>query len=123
MLARIFVENEAAYQRWLVEGDESMKTMPLPELGKITYENAGCATCHTLDGSRSQGPSWKGIFGHKAEFTDGTSAIVDENYIRQSILEPNAKVVRGYEPVMPTFKGLLRDRQVLGVIEYIKQVK
>src|SRR5688572_24718763 len=93
MLARIFVENEAAYQRWLVEGDESMKTMPLPELGKITYENAGCATCHSLDGSQSQGPSWKGIFGQTHQFTDGTSGVVDENYIRQSILEPNAKVV------------------------------
>jgi cytochrome c oxidase subunit 2 len=123
MLAKIHVDDEAAYQKWLVEGDESMKTMPLPELGKITYENAGCATCHSLDGSRGQGPSWKGIFGRTHNFADGTTGVVDENYIRESILEPNAKVVQGYEPVMPTFKGLLRDRQVLGVIEFIKQVK
>ena len=123
MLAKVHVDDEAAYQKWLVEGDESMKTMPLPELGQITYENAGCATCHSLDGTRRDGPSWKGIFGQTRNFNDGTSAVVDENYIRQSILEPNAKVVQGFEPVMPTFKGLLRDRQVLGVIEYIKQLK
>jgi len=123
MLARIHVDDDAAYQKWLVEGDESMKTMPLPELGKITYENAGCATCHSLDGSSGQGPSWNGIFGQTRNFIDGTSARVDENYIRQSIMEPNAKVVKGYEQIMPTFQGLLRDRQVLGVIEYIKQLK
>jgi cytochrome c oxidase subunit II len=123
MLARIHVDDEATYQKWLVEGDESMKTMPLTELGKLTYENAGCATCHSLDGSRGQGPSWKGIFGKTHTFADGTSGVADENYIRQSVLEPNAKVVQGFEPVMPTYKGLLRDRQVLGVIEYIKQLK
>jgi cytochrome c oxidase subunit 2 len=54
---------------------------------------------------------------------DGSSIKVDENYIRESLLEPNKHVVSGYEPVMPTYKGLLRDREILGVIEYIKQLK
>jgi cytochrome c oxidase subunit 2 len=54
---------------------------------------------------------------------DGAQAKVDENYIRESILEPNAKVLTGYEPIMPTFKGMLRDREVLGVIEFIKTLK
>jgi cytochrome c oxidase subunit II len=123
MLARVHVDDEATYQKWLVEGDEEIQKMPLPELGKLTYENAGCATCHSLDGSRGQGPSWKGIFGATHTFADGTTGVVDENYIRESVLEPHAKVVQGFEPVMPTYKGLLRDRQVLGVIEYIKQMK
>ena len=123
MLARVHVDDEATYQKWLIEGDEEIRTMPLPELGKLTYENAGCATCHSLDGSRGQGPSWKGVFGSTRTFADGTTGVGDENYIRQSIYEPNAKVVQGYEPVMPTFKGLIRDRQVLGVIEYMKQLK
>lgn len=123
MLARIYVDDEAAYQKWLVEGDESLKTMPLPELGKMVHENRGCATCHSLDGSRGQGPSWRGIFGQVHQMTDGSQVKVDENYIRESILEPNNKVLTGYEPVMPTFKGMLRDREVLGAIEFIKQLK
>jgi cytochrome c oxidase subunit 2 len=49
--------------------------------------------------------------------------VADENYIRESILEPQAHVVRGYEPIMPTYKGLLRDREILGVIEFIKTLK
>ncbi|HYO80175.1 MAG TPA: cytochrome c oxidase subunit II [Bryobacteraceae bacterium] len=123
MLARIFVDDEKAYQKWLVEGDESLKTMPLPELGKLVYENRGCQTCHSIDGSRGQGPSWKGIWGQTHQFSNAPPTVVDANYIRESILEPNAKVVAGYEPVMPTYKGMLRDREVLGVIEYIKGLK
>lgn len=123
MLGKIHVDDEKEYQRWLKEGDAEFQKMPLPEIGKIVYENRGCATCHSLDGSRGQGPSWRGIFGQTRQFTDGTSVVADENYIRQSILEPNAKVVQGYEPVMPTFKGLLRPREELGVIEFIKRLK
>jgi cytochrome c oxidase subunit 2 len=123
MLARVFVDDEAQYAKWLREGDEEIQKLPLKELGLMVHENRGCATCHALDGTRGQGPSWKGIFGQTHQFADGSSAVVDENYIRQSILEPQAHVVRGYEPIMPTYKGLLRDREILGVIEYIKTLK
>jgi cytochrome c oxidase subunit 2 len=123
MLAKIHVDDEAAYQKWLIEGDESLKTMPLPELGQLVYENRGCATCHSIDGSRGQGPTWKGIFGATHQMADGAQIQVDENYIRQSVLEPNQHVVAGFEAIMPTYKGMLRDREVLGVIEYIKHLK
>jgi cytochrome c oxidase subunit 2 len=123
MLAKIHVDDDAAYQKWLIEGDESLKTMPLTELGAMVHENRGCATCHSLDGSRGQGPSWKGIWGQTHQFTDGTSAVVDENYVRQSIVEPHSQVVMGFESIMPTYKGLLRDREILGVIEFIKGLK
>ncbi|MDZ4798129.1 MAG: cytochrome c oxidase subunit II [Bryobacteraceae bacterium] len=123
MLAKIYVDDEAAYQKWLLEGDEEIKTMPLPELGKLVYENKGCATCHSLDGTRGQGPTWKGTWGAMHTMTDGKQIKVDENYIRESILEPQNHIVQGYEPIMPTFKGLIRDREVLGVIEYIKGLK
>ncbi len=123
MLAKIYVDDEAAYQKWLVEGDEEIKTMPLPELGKLVWENKGCATCHSIDGTRGQGPSWKGIWGATHTMTDGKQIVVDANYLRESILEPQTHIVQGYEPVMPTFKGLIRDREILGVIEYIKGLK
>jgi cytochrome c oxidase subunit 2 len=123
MLAKIHVDDEAAYQKWLIEGDESLKTMPLTELGQLVHDNRGCATCHSIDGSRGQGPSWKGIFGATHQMADGSQIKVDENYLRESILEPQKHVVAGYEPIMPTYKGMLREREVLGVIEYIKQLK
>jgi cytochrome c oxidase subunit 2 len=123
MLAKIHVDDDATYQKWLVEGDESMKTMPLTELGLLVYENRGCQTCHSIDGSRGQGPSWKGIFGKPEVMSDGQSIMVDENYLRESIMDPQKHLVRGYEGIMPTYKGLLRDREVLGVIEFIKAKK
>jgi cytochrome c oxidase subunit 2 len=123
MLAKINVLDDAGYQKWLVEGDESLKTMPLNELGALIHENRGCATCHSLDGTRGQGPSWKGIWGQTHKFQDGSSAVVDENYIRQSLMEPQAHIVQGYEGIMPTYQGLLRPREILGVIEFIKNLK
>jgi cytochrome c oxidase subunit 2 len=123
MLAKINVLDDQAYQKWLVEGDESLKTMPLKELGALIHENRGCATCHSLDGTRGQGPSWKGIWGTTEKFVDGSSAVVDENYVRESILEPQKHVVQGYEGIMPTYQGLLRPRELLGVIEFIKTLK
>ena len=95
MMAKIHVDNDAAYQKWLIEGDESLKTMPLPELGKMVHENRGCATCHSLDGTRGQGPSWKGIWGNVHQMQDGAQVKVDENYIRESVLEPQKHVCRG----------------------------
>jgi cytochrome c oxidase subunit 2 len=97
--------------------------MPLKDLGKLVYENKGCATCHSLDGTKGQGPSWKGIWGNVHKGTDGKDYPVDANYIRQSILMPQAMVVQGFEPIMPTFQGLLREREILGVVEYIKSLQ
>jgi cytochrome c oxidase subunit 2 len=123
MLARVFVDDEAQYATWLREGDEEIRKLPLKELGALVHENRGCATCHSLDGTRGQGPSWKGVFGTTRQFADGSSMVADENYIRQSILEPQTHIVQGYEGIMPTYKGLLRDREILGAIEFIKTLK
>lgn len=123
MLARIFVDTPEQYETFLREGDEQVRSMPLRELGKLVYENKGCATCHSLDGSRGQGPSWKGVWGKTEKGADGKEYKVDANYIRESILYPQAILVQGYEPIMPTFQGLLRERELQGVIEYIKDLK
>ena len=122
MLGKIYVDDDATYQKWLEEGDESTRTMPLKDLGKLIYESRGCATCHSIDGTRGQGPSLKGIFGHDILFTDGKSAKGDANYIRESIMQPQARIVLGYEPIMPTFQGLLRERETLALIEFVKSL-
>ncbi|MCX6619900.1 MAG: cytochrome c oxidase subunit II [Acidobacteria bacterium] len=120
MLGRIYVDDDATYRKWVEEGDETIKTMPLKELGALLFESRGCSSCHSIDGSRGQGPSFKGIFGHPAQLADGKSVTVDVNYIRESILQPQAKVVAGFEPIMPTFQGMLRDRELLALIEFVK---
>ncbi|MEO8658645.1 MAG: cytochrome c oxidase subunit II [Bryobacteraceae bacterium] len=123
MMAKVFVDDDATYQKWLEEGDEELKKMPLAELGKLIYENRGCATCHSIDGVKGQGPSFKGIWGHEQPLADGKTVVVDANYVRESILQPQAKVVAGFEPIMPTFQGLVREREILGVIEYLKTLR
>ncbi len=123
MLAKIWVDDDAKYEKWLEEGDESTRSMPLQELGALIYESRGCNTCHSTDGTRGQGPSFKGIYGRDELMSDGRAVRVDENYIRQSILDPQAKIVAGFEPIMPTFQGLLREREINALIEFIKARK
>lgn len=123
MLARIFVDTPEQYETFLREGDEQVRKMPLKELGRLVWENKGCATCHSLDGTRGQGPSWKGIWNQKHRGADGKEYLVDADYIRQSVLMPQAVVVQGFEPIMPTYQGLLREREILGLIEFIKELQ
>lgn len=123
MLARIFVDSPEQYETFLREGDEQTRKMPLKELGRLVWENKGCATCHSLDGARGQGPSWKGIWNQTHRDAAGKEHLVDADYIRQSILMPQAVVVQGYEPIMPTYQGLLREREILAVIEFIKDLQ
>jgi cytochrome c oxidase subunit II len=86
----------------------------------------GCTACHSPDGTPGVGPSWKGIWGKQEGVTVGgapTNVLVDENYVRESILDPNAKVVNGFKPVMPTFKGQISDQEIDAIMAYIKSLK
>ena len=83
----------------------------------------GCIACHRSAGTRLVGPSYKGIFGKNEELADGTSVTVDENYLRRSLMEPNAQIVKGFTPSMPPFAGLLKDDEVNDIIAYIKSLK
>jgi cytochrome c oxidase subunit 2 len=97
--------------------------LSLAEQGKKLTQLKGCVACHTEDGTTRIGPSYKGLFGSKVEFADGSTAVADENYIRASIENPQAKIVKGFPSSMPTYKGLLSDSEVNAVVEYIKSVK
>jgi cytochrome c oxidase subunit 2 len=121
MLSRVIVHPEGGYEKWLEEMKKKAEDMPLLDLGKLAYDKAGCAVCHSVDGTGRTGPTWKGLFGKTESFVDGSTVAVDENYLRQSITDPAAKVVAGYPPSMPLTK--LSDRQISGLIEYIKSLK
>lgn len=95
------------------------------ELGKSIHKTM-CAICHSVDGTPGTGPSWKGGngygFGYEAALADGTTVVRDSNYIRESILDPNAKVVNGFVPAMPSFQGQLSDVEIDGIIAYMQSL-
>lgn len=127
MLAKIVVLSPEAYEIWdkgvkTVEG-AGVASLPPAELGEKLYKEKGCNACHSVDGSKIVGPSFKGIYGHTVELQDGSTVDVDENYIRESILEPQTQVVKGFQPVMPSFKGILSDEDITSLIAYIKTLK
>jgi cytochrome c oxidase subunit 2 len=124
MLARVRVLEEPDFNKWLET--EGTPQGPPEEIGKKLYAERGCVGCHTLDGVTNPGggPSFKGLFGKTEQFTDGTSAEVNDDYIRESILNPSAKVVKGFPAgVMPAFQGQLSDVQINGLIAFIKAQK
>ena len=83
-----------------------------------------CATCHSIDGSRMVGPTFKGLWGSKHKLTDGSEVEVDAAYVKESIWKPAAKVVEGYPPAMPAiFEGKLSEDNVNDIIEYMKTLK
>lgn len=123
MLTHVVVHEPGGFERWLADASDFLAKLPPAEAGKKIYESHGCKACHTVDGTPGIGPSWKGVYAHQRSFTDGTSEVALENYLRQSIVEPEAKVVAGFGPVMPTFKGKLKDAEITAVIEFMKTLK
>ncbi len=123
MLSQVVVHKPGGFQKWLTTAAAKMQALPPAELGKELYTKQGCSACHSTNGTRGVGPSWKGIYGHQVKLSDGSSVKVDDNYIRESIIDPQAKIVAGFGPVMPTFKGKLKDNEITALIEYIKTLK
>ena len=97
--------------------------MSLEEWGAKLYASKACITCHSLDGSKLTGPTFKGVFGHSVKLADGSTVTVDEEYIRRSILDPRAQVVAGFEPVMPVFAGTVSPEDVDALIAFLKAQK
>jgi cytochrome c oxidase subunit 2 len=91
------------------------------QAGQKLFTSLACITCHKADG-QGRGPALVGVFGTEVELATGQKVKVDEAYIRESILTPLAKVVKGYEPVMPTFQGQVSEESVLQLIAYIKSI-
>ncbi|NDC82376.1 cytochrome c oxidase subunit II [bacterium] len=122
MLGVIRVVSADDYEKWLANAGSADDGLPPEKLGEKLYTSKGCVACHSVDGTNKIGPTWKGLFGKTRAYAGG-STVADENYIKESIENPTAKVVTGYQPVMPSFKGLLNDKEIAGVIAYIKTLK
>ncbi|GJQ29947.1 MAG: cytochrome c oxidase subunit 2 [Phycisphaerae bacterium] len=119
MAAFIRVVEPSVYEAW----HTAIGTPSDPiELGKRLFKTK-CASCHTDDGSSSTGPTWKDLYGKTETLKDGSQVLVDDAYILESIFEPGAKIVKGYEKQnMTSFRGLLNPSQVQGILEYMKSI-
>lgn len=91
--------------------------------GQRLYQAVGCVACHTATGVGQLGPTWRGLYGSRRQFADGSTAVVDDAYLRESILDPGAKVVPGYEAPMPSYAGILNERQIESLVLYIRTLK
>jgi cytochrome c oxidase subunit II len=115
---------DKGYENYLNDKAAESTNLPPVELGKRLYEKKGCNACHTVDGSARVGPSWKQPdWGKPITMSDGKTITMDENYVRESILSPLAKARPGYPPSMPSFEGQLKEKELAGLIAYIKSLK
>ncbi len=115
------VMTAADYERWL-SGEVAGAAQETPvQAGERLFTQLGCQTCHNA-GSGALGPNLAGVFGHTVKLADGSEVIADEEYLRESILNPHAKLVAGFAPVMPVFKGIINEDQLLQLIAYIKSL-
>jgi len=116
MIGWVYVMEPPEYEAWLGGGAGEGT---LAERGDKLFHDLACANCHHPDGS-GRGPSLEGIYGTSVELEGGAKVVVGDDYLRESILSPQAKIVKGYQPIMPTFQGLVTEDQLLQLIEYIK---
>lgn len=120
MIAKVKVVSDSEFVKWQDAQNKPPEGMALADWGGLLIKQKGCATCHSIDGSTNTCPTLKGVFGHEVLMTDGSRVVADENYVRESILDPRAKVVNGFQPVMPTYQGVIKDRHIDAIIEYLK---
>ena len=118
MIGQVVVLEPAQYEAWLSGG---LASGSLASNGQNIFQQLGCITCHRSD-TQGRGPNLVGLFGKQVQLEDGRTVIADENYVRESILNPSAKIVSGFKPIMPVFQGLVSEEQLNALIAYIKSL-
>ncbi|HEV2169433.1 MAG TPA: c-type cytochrome, partial [Candidatus Binatus sp.] len=116
MGGEVVVMSPQDYEAWLSGGAPQGS---LAESGAKLFNDLSCTTCHRPD-SQARGPQLDGLYGRTVHLQGGGTVVADESYIRESILNPAAKITEGYQPIMPTFQGLLREHEIQGLIAFIK---
>jgi cytochrome c oxidase subunit 2 len=130
MESAVIVVSQADYDKWVADQTKAAREAELANAGKPDagrgeklYQESGCKACHSLDGSKGVGPTWKGLFGSDVKLADGSTVKADVAYLTESIKNPGAKTVAGFPAnAMPNF-GFLSDSQVADLVEFIKTIK
>ena len=115
----VVVMEPTEFENWLSGNANQMSPAAA---GQQMFESLGCASCHGANGEGGRGPSLLGVFGSNVTLTNGQTVPADEAYLRESILNPQAKIVSGFGPIMPTFQGQMNEEQLLQVTAYIKSL-
>jgi cytochrome c oxidase subunit 2 len=118
MIGEVVVMDPSAYQAWLVSGGSAGA---LSVTGRQVFDQMGCGTCHRSD-TQGRGPNLEGIYGKQVTLDDGRTTVADENYLRESILNPAVKVVAGFKPIMPTYQGQISEETLAELVSYIKSL-
>jgi cytochrome c oxidase subunit 2 len=118
MIGQVVVMNPADYQTWMSGGTVSGS---LAQNGETMFQQLGCSTCHRFD-VQGRGPNLKGVYGKPVQLQDGRNVLADDNYVRESILNPTAKIVSGFQPIMPSFQGQVSEEQLNALVAYVKSL-
>jgi cytochrome c oxidase subunit 2 len=118
MIGQIVVMDPSDYQAWMA-GSRTFGS--LSAAGESQFSQLGCPTCHKFE-SQGRGPTLIGVYGSRVTLEDGRTVIADENYIRESIMSPGAKIVSGFKNIMPVFQGLVSEEQMNELVAYIKSL-
>jgi cytochrome c oxidase subunit II len=119
MIGKVVVMEPDDFQAWLSGG---VQEGSLASAGNKLFQDLACNTCHRPD-AQGRGPVLQNLFGKTVTLASGDNVVVDEAYIRESILTPSQKVTAGFQPTMPTFQGLVSEEGILQLIEYVKSLK
>lgn len=122
MAARVQVHSREKYDEIIEDLNDPIKGRPMHVAGEEIFAKKTCNACHRIDGQPLVGPPLNTVFGATREFADGTSTVADENYIRQSILDPNSQVVQGFGPLMTSYQGTIKDVEIDAIIAYLKHL-
>jgi cytochrome c oxidase subunit 2 len=118
MVGQVIVMEPTAFQAWLSQGGASGS---LAANGQQLFQQLGCSTCHRFD-TQGRGPNLVGVYGKPVLLDDGRTVTADENYVRESILNPGAKVVAGFKPIMPSFQGQVSEESLMALVAYVKSL-
>jgi cytochrome c oxidase subunit 2 len=118
MIGEVIVMEPTAFQAWLSGGGA---TGSLSSNGQQLFQQLGCSTCHRFD-TQGRGPNLTGVFGKPVLLEDGRTVMADENYVRESILQPQAKIVSGFKPIMPSFQGQVSEENLMALVAYVKSL-
>jgi cytochrome c oxidase subunit 2 len=121
--AQSVVHDEGGFDKWYQDISGPPLDLPPLELGQRSYQMRGCTQCHSIDGSPLIGPSFKGFLAREHRMQDGAVVEPTDAYVAESLLDPQARIVEGFEPVMPSFRGRLHELEVAGLAAYIKSLQ
>jgi cytochrome c oxidase subunit 2 len=119
MIGEVTVLSPDEYQKWT---EQSTSGMSLSQNGERLFASMGCNACHS-GSATARGPNLAGVYGSKLQLTTGSQVLVNDAYLRDSILNPSQHITAGYAPIMPTYQGQISEDGLIDLVEYIKSLQ